>query len=71
MIVYKVERTKELENYSESLFIETLAGIYAETPTIGFFKHPTITNHEMLMNHLQQMKKEGFKIRKTTHTIKI
>jgi hypothetical protein len=65
MTIYKVERTEKTKDFSESVFVETIGGIYVESPNIGFFKHPTITTPEQLKKHLENLKKEGFKIRKS------
>jgi len=70
MIAYRVLRTEATKDYTESVFLDTLCGVYVEAPGWGFFKHPTITTPAALMEHLQQMKKDGFTIEKTTLTCK-
>jgi hypothetical protein len=70
MIIYKVERTEKTKDFSESVFIETIGGIYVESPSIGFFKHPTITTTEQLKEHLANLKKEGFKIEKSVEVVR-
>lgn len=70
MIAYRILRTEATPDYTESVFLETLAGVYVEAPGMGFFKHPTITTPAALAEHLQQMKKDGFRIEKTTLTCK-
>jgi len=69
MIIYQILTTEKTKDYTPALFAETLGGIYTEAPGQGFFKHPTITTPAALRDHLQQLKKEGFKIVKTTRTI--
>lgn len=70
MIAYRILRTEKTRGYTESVFLETLCVIYAEAPGMGFFKHPTITTPAALAEHLQQMKKDGFRVVKTTLTVK-
>ena len=70
MIAYRILRTEKTRGYTESVFLETLCGVYVEAPGMGFFKHPTITTPAALAEHLQQMKKDGFRIEKTTLTCK-
>ena len=70
MIAYRILRTEKTPDYTESVFLETLYGVYVEAPGMGFFKHPTITTPAALKNHLQQMKKDGFRVVKTTLTVK-
>ena len=66
MIIYTMEpTTPETLKYKTVVFVETLNGIYVESPGDGFFKHPTFTK-AALENHLKSLKKEGFKIHKTT-----
>lgn len=70
MIAYRILRTEKTRGYTESVFLETLGGVYVEAPGMGFFKHPTITTPAALAEHLQQMKKDGFRIEKTALTCK-
>ena len=51
MIAYRILRTEKTPGYAESVFLETLCGIYAEAPGMGFFKHPTITPPAALAEH--------------------
>lgn len=68
MIVYEIMTTEKTREFAPAVFLETLGGVYVEVPGNGFFRHPTITTPEALRQHLQQMKREGFRIRKTTRT---
>ena len=70
MIIYQVLTTEKTRGFSPCLFAETITGaVYVEQPGNGFFKHPTITNPAALKKHLDTLKSEGFKIRKTTRTV--
>ena len=71
MVVYKVITTEKTAGCDEVVFLETLNGIFAENPNLGFFEHPRIKTPQQLKNHLDKLKREGFKIRKTTHTARI
>lgn len=69
MIIFQILTTEKTRDFTPAVFAETLGGVYVEAPGLGFLKHPTITSPALLRDHLQQMKKEGFKIKKTTLTI--
>ena len=70
MIIYEVKNSEKTKGYAPAIFLETLTGIYVESPNIGFLKHPTITTPEELKKHLNTLKSEGFIVRKTTKTAK-
>ena len=70
MIIYKIETTETTKDYTPAIFLETISGIYVESPGNGFFKHPTIQSPQALKTHLNQMKKDGFKISKSVQTVK-
>lgn len=69
MIIYQILTTEKTRDFTPAVFAETLGGVFVEAPGQGFFKHPTITTPALLRDHLQQLKKEGFKIKKSTHTV--
>lgn len=69
MIIYQIKPTEKTPGFNPALFLETLNGIYCEAPGQGFFEHPTIKTPKALKSHLDRMKKEGFKITKTTRTV--
>ena len=70
MIIYQVLNTEKTSGFSPCLFVETITGaVYVEKPGDGFFKHPTIKSPAALKKHLDNLKTEGFKIRKTTRTV--
>ena len=66
MIIYTMEpTTPETRRYKTVVFIDTISGVFVESPGDGFYKHPTFTS-ETLKKHLDRLKKEGFKIHKKT-----
>lgn len=70
MIIYQVLTTETTKDFTPCIFAETLTGIYCEIPNGGgFFKHPTFTSPAQLKEHLTILRKEGFKIKKTTLTV--
>ena len=68
MIIYQVLRTAETKGYAEAIFLETISGIYVESPGNGFFQHPRIKTAAQLKEHLEALKSEGFQINKSTIT---
>jgi len=67
MKLYQVLRTEATKNFAECIFLETLDGVFIESPGNGFFKHPTL-NYQTLKAHLQKLQAEGFLIKETTFT---
>ena len=74
MKIYEVKHTETtkkddfLKYCTEAIFLETLDGIYVEQPGNGFFKHPILATKEQLIQHLDNLKTEGFGIKETTIT---
>ena len=69
MIIYQVLATEKTKGFTPCLFLETISGVYVEQPGNGFFEHPKIKTPAALKKHLDALKSEGFRIRKTTRTV--
>lgn len=71
MIIYEIIPTEKTKEYTPAIFAETLGGIFVESPGNGFYNHPRIKTPAQLKDHLQQMKKDGFKVKKHTITTRV
>lgn len=70
MTIFKIERTEATKNFTESIFLATIDGIYVESPELGFFEHPRIKTMKDLRAHLSRMTAEGFNVVVTEITAK-